>query len=353
MRFLKYISIATIFALGIYFVFFRHNPYQEINGKIFGTYYNIKISTDNKNRGLPLKIKNELNTVNMEMSVFEPDSEINHINDAEANKNIKLSDSMYHILSNAKQINKLTNGNFDPTVGPLVELWGFGTSKQNLSPSEEQISQILATVGFDKLHISAKEKTLTKNNSNIMLNLSAIAKGYAVDRLTQLLHNEGYDNFVIEIGGEVYASGTKNKHSQGWNIGIAYPQKDNLNSNNAAVVRLSNMAVATSGDYRNYYYKDNKRYSHTISPHNGYPVEHNLASVTVFNPSCMIADAIATGIMAMGEQKGLTFANNNKIPAIFFVRDEQNSLTMILSSQAQILLKKQGLYTSLNNTRKE
>ena len=349
MRFLKYISIVTISALGIYFIFLRHNPYQEISGKIFGTYYNIKIRTEDKNHGLPIKIKNELDKINMEMSVFEPDSEISNINNVPANHKIELSDNMSQLLSQAKKIYTLTNKKFDPTVAPLVELWGFGTIKQSLTPDDNVIKETLKDVGFDKLQLSNNNKTLTKTSDNITLNLSAIAKGYAVDRLSTLLQQEGYHNFVIEIGGEVYASGTNTETSHGWNIGIAYPVQDNQNSNNYAVVQISDISVATSGDYRNYYYKDNKRYSHTISPQTGYPVEHNLASVTIFDKSCMTADALATGIMAMGEKKGLIFANQNKIPAILFVRDINNEIQILISNQGKELLKKTEIYITKEN----
>ena len=349
MRFLKYISIATICALGTYFILLRNNPYQELNGKVFGTYYNIKIRTSEKNRELPIKIKKELDSINMEMSVFEPDSEINRINALTAQQKIELSKDMSELLVATQKIYKSTYGHFDPTVAPLVELWGFGTAKQNITPNYEQIQNTLQHVGFNKIQLSNNNQTLSKSNDIITLNLSAIAKGYAVDRLANLLQQEGYKNFVIEIGGEVYTAGTKSENISGWNIGIAQPIRDNYNVDNAAIIRLSDMAVATSGDYKNYYYKDNKRYSHTISPQTGYPVEHNLASVTVFDKSCMIADAIATGIMAMGETKGLYYANQNKIPAFFFVRDNNNEITMITSNEGKKLLDKLSIYPIKEN----
>lgn len=349
MRFIKYISIATICALGIYFVLLRNNPYQEINGKTFGTYYNIKIRTTEKNRELPLKIKKELDNINMEMSVFEPASEINRINTLPAQQKIDISQNMSDLLTSAKKIYQSTYGYFDPTVAPLVELWGFGTSKQNTTPTPEQIQKTLQHVGFNKIQLSNNNRTLSKSNNEVTLNLSAIAKGYAVDRLAKLLHQEGYKNFVIEIGGEVYTAGAKSENISGWNIGIAQPIRDNYNVDNAAIIRLSDMAVATSGDYKNYYYKDNKRYSHTISPQTGSPVEHNLASVTVFDKSCMTADAIATGMMAMGETKGLYYANQNKIPAILFVRDNNNEIRMLTSDEGKKLLNKLTIYPQKEN----
>ena len=211
------------------------------------------------------KIKNELEQINAEMSVFEPGSEINNINDAAAGQPIDLSDNMSDVMRSAREVYRLTEGSFDPTVGQLVDLWGFGAGRHADIPTDEQIKETLKTVGFNKLSFSDNYKTLQKNNRSLMLNLSAIAKGYAVDRIALLLKQEGYQNFVIDIGGEIYASGEKSDANKGWNIGIAVPKLDNAPEQNAAVIRLRNMAVATSGDYRNYYYKDNKRYSHTIS----------------------------------------------------------------------------------------
>lgn len=338
MRLFKYISILAVAALGAYFLFFRDNPYQEISGRTFGTYYDVKIRTEHKNRLLLQKIKNELEQINAEMSVFEPGSEINNINDAAAEQPIDLSDNMSDVMRSAREVYRLTDGSFDPTVGQLVDLWGFGAGRHADIPTDELIKETLKNVGFNKLSFSNNYKTLQKNSRSLMLNLSAIAKGYAVDRIAALLKQEGYQNFVIDIGGEIYASGEKSDTNKGWNIGIAVPKLDNGPEQNAAVIRLHNMAVATSGDYRNYYYKDNKRYSHTISPQTGYPVEHNLASATVFDTTCMRADALATAFMAMGEKKGLNFADKNKIAVIFFIRNENNEVRMIASQEAQKLL---------------
>ena len=349
MRLIKYISILAVVTLGTYFLFFRNNPYQEISGRTFGTYYNIKIRTEHKNRALLQKIKNELEQINGEMSVFEPGSEINNINDTAAGELITLSDNMAELMRSAREVYRLTEGNFDPSVGRLVDLWGFGVERHADIPTDKQVKETLKNVGFNKLIFSNNYKNLQKSNSGLMLNLSAIAKGYAVDRISKLLKKEGYQNFVVDIGGEVYASGEKSDTNKGWNVGIAMPKLDATLEQNAAVIRLHNLAVATSGDYRNYYYKDNKRYSHTISPQTGYPVEHNLASATVFDSSCMRADALATGFMTMGEKKGLDFADKNKIAAIFFVRNENNQPRMIASKEAQKLLEKYEISTPSDN----
>lgn len=340
MRFFKYISILLVLTLGTYLLFFRDNPYQEISGRAFGTYYSIKIKTEHKNRLLIGRIKDELDKINNEMSVFEPGSEINNINEAEAKQAINLSDNMAALMRNADEIYRLTKGNFDPTVGKLVDLWGFGAGRHSDIPTDEQIKNTLKTTGFDKLSFTNNYKILQKDNADIIINLSAIAKGYAVDRVATLLKNAGYKDYIVDIGGEIYASGTRSEDTEGWNIGIAVPKLDNSPEENAAIIRLHNLAVATSGDYRNYYYKNNKRYSHTISPQTGYPVEHNLASATVFDNNCMRADALATAFMAMGEEKGLKFANKHKIAVIFFTRNEYNETNMISSNEAKKLLNK-------------
>ena len=353
MRLFKYISILVVISLGTYLLFFRENPYQEISGRAFGTYYNVKIKTERKNRLLTSRIKEELEKINTEMSVFEPGSEINSINEAGAHQAINLSDNMSTLMRSADEIYRLTDGNFDPTVGQLVDLWGFGAGRHSDLPSDEQIKNTLKNTGFNKLSFANNYKILQKANADIIINLSAIAKGYAVDRLSAILKNAGYKDYIVDIGGEIYASGEREEGTSGWNVGIASPNLGNNTEENAAVIRLHNMAVATSGDYRNYYYKNNKRYSHTISPQTGYPVEHNLASATVFDDNCMRADALATAFMAMGEEKGLKFANRNKIAVVFFTRNEYNETQMITSNEAKKLLDKYQILSEASQQPKE
>ena len=177
-----------------------------------------------------------------------------------------------------------------------------------------------------------------KNNPDISLNLSAIAKGYAVDKIAKLLEKEGYTDFIVEIGGEVKAKGKRSSKATGWNVGIARPESDKVDSYEY-IISLQNMSVATSGDYRNYFDSDGKHYSHTIDPKTGRPVEHNLVSVTVFSKKCTRADAYATGIMSMGEVKGMALANANKIPVVMFVRDNEGYKTLI-SNEAKKILEK-------------
>ena len=336
MRILKYFFIFFIASALIVYLWQKRTPYQIITGQTMGTYYSIKIRTEQENKKLYKKIQNELSEINLEMSVFDLNSEISSINGEPEDTWIPLSEPMQNVLKTAHKIYKQSNGAFDPTVGKLIDLWGFGTSRQKKIPTDEEIKNLLEISGFDKVTFNNDYSELKKSNSEVMINLSAIAKGYGVDRIAELLKENGYNDFVIEIGGEVRTSGQKSEDVDGWNIGIIKPA--NNYTENAYIVTLKDLSVATSGDYRNFFYIDNEKFSHTISPQTGYPVKSNLMSVTVFDKSCMTADGLATAMMVMGETKALNFANRNNIAAIFFIRDEDGNPVSVLSKKAKSLL---------------
>lgn len=335
MRFLRYFSIFFVLGYMAWYFSADKTPYQNISGQTMGTYYNIKIRTLKEDNMLSQKIKQHMDELNRKMSVFDPKSEISRLNNAKAEEWIELSPEMSQVMKNAAKIWKMSNGAFDPTIGKLVDLWGFGSAVPQKTPSETEIKEVMKHTGFNKLKFADNYTRVKKNNDAIYINLSAIAKGYGVDSITNLLEKEGYTDFIVEIGGEVVARGKRSEDDNGWKIGVVKPDE---NQGNAFVVTLKNLAVATSGDYRNYYYKDGKKYSHTISPKNGYPVEHNLASVTVFNNSCMEADALATAAMAMGEEKALQFANDNNLALVMFVRQNDESLKTLISTNAKKII---------------
>lgn len=338
MRILKYFSIFMFIVAIAWYLNGYQKTYQVIGGEIFGTYYTVKIRAYQENNLLKQDIKQELNAVNSEMSVFDINSEISEINRTPAGQWVDLSPEMSLLLKNAYKIYQLSGGAFDPTTGRLIDLWGFGTSGGiKKIPDEESIQKTLATTGFDKIHFSNDFKRLRKDYTETTINLSAIAKGYGTDRIADLLKNRNYKNFVAEIGGEVVARGARNDNSSGWNVGIANP--NNPNGENLTVVTLKDMAVATSGDYRNFFYINDKKYSHTIDPKTGYPVENNLVSVTVFHKNCMNADGLATAIMSMGEKKSENFIRNNKLAVVMFVKDENGTISPIISDAAQKLIK--------------
>lgn len=341
MRILKFISIFLVLAVaGIYF-FSRSadDKRQVFKGNIFGTYYKIIINSEQKKPGLENDIKQVLQQVNSQMSVFEPHSEISQINQTGANVKIKLSEPMRRLIKTAAQIYQESNHSFDPTVGRLVEAWGFGTKNNPPAPSPERIREILQYTGFDKLSFSPDFQILQKADGRTFLNLSAIAKGYAVDRIADLLEMHDYHNYLVEIGGEMRISGQGHAKEEGWNVGIAVPAPKS--KDNTLVLTVSDTAVATSGDYRNFSYYNGEKISHTISPANGYPVIDRLASATVFHSECMLADAYATAIMALGEKAGMQLADDLGLKAILILHQPEEGQFQVRYSQAASVLQEQ------------
>ena len=315
---------------------YKHSQIQVMTGKTMNTYYRITIREGGEDTLLHNEIKNELQQINHEMSVFESMSDISQFNKSQEGEWVDLSEKLSEVLQAAYRIYRQTNGYFDPSVGKLVDMWGFGTGKVHRIPTDEEIAEARKSVGFNKINFSKDFRRAKKTVPDISVNLSAIAKGYAVDRIVKLLEKEGYKNFIVDIGGEVRAKGKRAKKAAGWNVGVARPEAGKVDDFEY-VVSLKDMSVATSGDYRNYFVIDGKRYSHTLDPKTGYPVEHNIASVTVFDKECMRADALATGIMSMGETKGLEFANSNKIPVIIFVHSD-DGFQILVSNEAKKLI---------------
>lgn len=336
MRVLKYISILAIVLIALLYVRQNSSPYKIIKGEVFGTYYSIKIKTKDNINELKDKIQVELENTNKHMSVFEEDSEINKINNAEAGIWIPISPSLSSVLRNSQKVYEQSQGAFDPTVGKLVELWGFGVNKEHVVPSSKAIKDVLSYTGLDKIKFNYDFSQLKKEQKNTYINLSAIAKGYGVDKVAQVLQQNGYYNFIIDIGGEVRVSGRRSKKLKGWKVGVASPQKNN--PHNVLIVALRDYSVATSGDYRNFFTKDNKKFSHTISSKTGYPVENDLTSVTVFHKECMLADAYATAIMALGGNKGLKLANKLNLAVVLLVKAPNDEINMLFSNQAKELI---------------
>ncbi len=318
MRIVKYILIIALIFIFAFYVRHLNSPYQIFKGQIFGTYYVIKINSKSQINNLGQKIKDRLATVNKQMSVFDTASEISKINQSEANKKIKLSPAMSYLMQTAHVVWQQSNGWFDPTVGELVELWGFGTKDTNKEPSSEQIRESLNYSNFGKLSFDNDFNTLNKKDSRTYINLSAIAKGYGVDQVAKLLEENGIKDYLIEIGGEVRVAG-QSKHG-GWTIGITSPKNKD---ESVMQLEMTDYSVATSGNYRNYYYRDGKKYTHTISPKTGYPTENSIASVSVFHPQCILADAYATAILAMGEKEAKIFVKKQNLAVILQLQNEE------------------------------
>lgn len=270
----------------------RSTPYQHDTGFIFGTVYNI---TYQSSRNLQKEIEAELKDVDASLSPFNKQSIITKVNN---NRKVKLNNKFTEVFSLAEEISKETNGAFDITVAPLVNEWGFGF-KKGVAPTRHVIDSLRAIVGYTK--VSLKDGRIVKQDPRIMLDCSGIAKGYGSDCVARLLRKKGIDNFMVEIGGEVVTSGINEKRVP-WRIGVTKPIDDPTQENQElqTVLNVTDKAMATSGNYRNFYYKGGRKYAHTIDPKTGYPVQHNILSATVLADDCATADAYATSFMVLG-----------------------------------------------------
>lgn len=268
-------------------------PYQHNKGFIFGTVYNITYQSD---KNLEKEIIRELDKVDASLSPFNEKSIISKIN---RNEEAVVDNYFYDVFNLAMQISEDTNGAFDITVAPIVNAWGFGF-KSGSSPTNQYIDSLKQFIGYKKVRIN-KDKHVVKQDERIMLDCSAIAKGYGSDVVARLFNAKGIKNYMIEIGGEIAASGLSDKRLP-WKIGITKPSEDSLGTSNElqTILNITDCAMATSGNYRNFYYKNGKRYAHTIDPRTGYPIQHNILSATVIAKSCAQADAYATSFMVLG-----------------------------------------------------
>ena len=252
-------------------------------------------------------------------STWRDDSELSALNAVLSVDWIPVSESFCELLERSLDISTITNGAFDPTVGPLVNLWGFGPAGQvSEPPTDEEIVAAQQKVGFRLLEVDCKEQRVRKNVSDLYVDLSGWAKGHAVDRVAALLDARGMKNYMVEIGGELRVRG-HNRHGRNWAIGIEAPSTSERVPH--AIVHVTDTSVATSGDYRNYFEHDGQRYSHTIDPRTGRPVTHDLAAVTVVNASAAFADAMATALLVLGPDDGPDLARQLGIAAYFLVRD--------------------------------
>ena len=299
-----------------------------ISGKTMGTTYQVKVVTPvwTDAAGLKEKIEKRLTEINQSMSTYIADSEINRFNAMKSlTEKFNVSDDFKNVVQVAEQIYKLSGGAWDGTIKPLVDRWGFGSGKLKKIPSEREIKTLLTGVGFEHLIIS-NAGYLKKKIPNLSLDFGSIAKGYGVDQLAVLVKESGYENYLVEIGGEVYTSG-RNKSGRFWKVGINHPAKDALPSEVYQVVSLKNQALATSGDYRNYIEIEGKFYSHIIDPRTGFPVNNGVVSVSIRADSCMFADGLATALMVIGVDRGLELVNRlDRVEAMIILRRKSGQL---------------------------
>lgn len=305
------------------------NKEVRFSGETMGTTYHITVITSifTNTDILKDKIARRLNELNLSMSIYKKNSEISRFNENQnTTENSKVSDDFYQVLLTAKKLYALTEGAWDGTVNPLVDLWGFGNKikKNTRIPGKKEIKDILAKIGFNHINI-LEENYIAKTNPFVALDLGSIAKGYGVDEVGLLIRRSGIDNYLVEIGGEVYASGIR-KDGKNWRIGVNTPKKDTPFDQVYKVVRLFNKALATSGDYRNFFEIDGKRYSHVIDPVTGFPVDNGIISVSIIADSCIIADGLATAVMVMGLKKGLDLIERLENTECLIIIEEEDGI---------------------------
>ena len=323
--FLILLVAGTIFILS-------RSKYQTSQGEIFGTTYHVRY---NSTQNLDKEIEQELFRVDTIFSLFKENSLLSRFNRGEDKG--KGNTLFAEVIKLSLEISNETEGAFDITVAPLVNAWGFGfKNKQPLS--NQQVDSLQKLVGYQHLSLNGKE--LTKDIPNLQIDCGAIAKGYAVDRIAKLLSDKGCQNYMVEIGGEVVVKGNNDKGEK-WKIGINKPTQHALPTEEdlQTLLSLTNCGIATSGNYRNFYIKDGKKYAHSIDPKTGYPVQHSLLSATVISQSCAKSDALATAFMVMGLDKAKAFVETHKDIQVYFIyADEKGNYQVWMSDGMKPLI---------------
>lgn len=297
-----------------------------ISGDTMGTYYRVLLHRSGQDEEAVRKgMEKLLNRIEDQMSTWRPESELSRFNSSESTDWFEVSPETALVVAESLRIAELSGGAFDPTVGPLIDLWSFGsTQKIPRVPTDDEIASAKAKTGWQKVQVQADPPALRKTQPEIQLNLSAIAKGYGVDAVSDWLAENGEPDHLVEIGGEDRARGLKPDDSA-WRIGVQSPGGMPPEQSGGAifqVVALADRSIATSGDYQNYFEVDGKRYSHTIDPTTGRPITHDVASVSVLADSCMAADGWATALSVLGPEKGMELAKAQKLPVLLIVRGE-------------------------------
>ncbi len=258
--------------------------------------------------------------INASMSTYQADSELSKFNRERTTEWVPVSADLYTVVQEALRVSHLTKGAFDVSVGPIVDLWGFGPSpRQGTIPSDEAIRARLNSIGYVHLHLQDDPPAIRKDQPTLSIDLSAIAKGYGVDKVAEHLESLHITNYLVEIGGELRARG-HNAQGLAWNVAVELPAPATRAVHR--VLHLEHQGIATSGDYRNFFEREGTRFSHTINPKTGRPVTHNLSSVTVIAESSMKADALATALLVMGPEAGLALAQREQVASLFLTMDE-------------------------------
>ena len=330
-----------IFALAVVvclYVWASSQPRDHVfGGETMGTTYTVKIAratlTKRELKTLQDEIKDLLGSVNSHMSMYDTDSDISRFNKTRETEFVAVSDDTAAVTGFALEIARLTGGAFDPTVMPLVSLWGFGPDgSPSTVPSLADVKSCLENVGYANVAVG-EPASLSKSLPGVTLDLNAIAKGYAVDRIAARLVANGYPNVFVEVGGEVAAMGAPTQHER-WRIAIDSPKKDSLPGEQVMqIVNLRDECIATSGDYRSFFEDQGRTYSHLLDPRTGYPVSNGVASATVIAHDCMTADALATALMVLGPCAGIDVIENyHGAKALLILHSPGGRFTQVVSA---------------------
>jgi thiamine biosynthesis lipoprotein len=297
------------------------NPAVSFSGATMGTSYSVKVAhvpRDVEADQLKINVDAVLRQVNDSMSTYDGSSELSRFNQSRSTDWVSVSNQLLTVVREALRVSHLSAGAFDVTVGPVVNLWGFGPSPgRGEIPSDAQIQAAVAKVGYNRLRVRYAPPAIRKDDPDLYVDLSAIAKGYGVDQVAAYLESREIQNYLVEVGGELRAKGNKAAGIP-WRIGIEKPTPAERTVEE--IIDIPEGAVATSGDYRNFFEVGNERFTHEIDPRTGRPVTHNLASVTVISPSAMQADAMATALMILGPEAGFQLAERENLAAFFLVK---------------------------------
>lgn len=323
----------TYFLLPLLLIFLfvgcKNSPSKYIYNKgfVYGTMYSITYESP-EGKDFQEEITEKFREYTLIFSTYEKESTISKINN---NIPVKPEPEFMICYNRAMEISEITNGAFDITAGPMVNAWGFGPEKKK-QMSQDKVDSLIAITGYQKVHV--ENGLIVKDNPNMKLDMSAISKGYTCDLIAGFLADKGCLNYMVEIGGEVAAKG-KNEHGNVWFIGISKPDEDIVASNTEleAIIKLPDHALATSGNYRNFYVEEGKKYAHTIDPKTGYPVQHSLLSATVLTDNCMTADAFATAFMVIGLESGIELARIIPEIEVFFIYADENGNDQIYMSE--------------------
>lgn len=308
------------------------------SGRTMGTTYHMKVVdfalSEEDKVIIQTEIDKKLELVNDQMSTYRPNSELSLFNKSAIVEDFRVSAATRKVVVEAIRLNQLTSGALDVTVGPLVNMWGFGPdNRPEKVPSAAELELIKARIGIDKLAVT--EHGLSKTIDGLYVDLSAIAKGYGVDVIADYFAELGIKNYLVEIGGELRVNGLNSRHVS-WQVAVEKPTLESQGVQQ--VIAVGDNAIATSGDYRNYYELDGQRFAHTIDPVTGSPINHKLASVTVVHPSSMTADGLATALMVMGEKAGFEFAKQQGL-AVYMISKADSGYNVIYTPEFESFLK--------------